>query len=146
MGQAGQTQTPSLKDRVAGIVDKIESGTVTVVKDVADTVTEPQSAMTGPAPVATETAPDATSTTVDESVIEQLKGFAAGDVELLRGQLEQVVTNFRSRVDSHEGLLGDLQTAVADVKTTVEALSEKVATHEGLISDIATALETLSKD
>lgn len=69
---------------------------------------------------------------VDVSAVEQVPT----DVSLLRAQLEQVVTNFRSRIDTHDGILKEITSGLAVVVSEVES-------HKSVIESLVKALEAL---
>jgi hypothetical protein len=105
MGQSGQVQEG------ASFVERIKSAAERIVN------TQPQSVIGSPAPeppVSTETAAEMAAGKVVPPV--------NADVALVRDQLEQVVTNFRQRIDAVEADVAAAKAQVAAHETTIEAL------------------------
>lgn len=139
MGQGGQVQSQSFSQRIKAAAERLVDGAEKVaapVEKVAETVLgEP----TNPAPVATvpdvsgkdvatapATAPAAPSDTAP----------AISDVGLLRDQLEQVVSNFRGRIDS---VVSD----VAGLVTRTSQDAERIASHESRLKAVEDGLEAM---
>lgn len=161
MGQGGQGQAGdpvSVTDRIASAAQRIvaaEKVTAEVATDVV-AITEGKTPPINPATTvnASATVPDvagkdvtamntlAPSDTAPGPVAEVHADFSA-DVALVRDQLGQVVTNFRSRIDSLASLSGDHDGVIKELATKVADLVKTAEDHSSQIEALVSALEAI---
>jgi hypothetical protein len=145
MGQGGQTQKQSTLQRIEEAAERLagEKKAPAPVPDVAGRdIPTPLGAVTLAAAPPAPPAPAQAPVVVGDGVAGQAAGTIS-DVGLLRDQLEQVVVNLRSRLDTHEKVLGDLNTMWQGAKTAVDKIAKQVESHEALINALVDALEAI---
>lgn len=135
----GQTQPKSVVQRIEEAAERRLQGKTEDVSVLATPVVTPTVPAVDGSDVATGTDTHI-STKLSAEVTPQETNTAEAapvtDISLLRDQLEQVVTNFRSRLDSHEGLITDLQSVYKTVTAEIED-------HKASIDALVTALESI---
>ena len=153
MGQGGQSsqggkpQGESLLDRIKDVVTAhvepapAETPAETSAAAPAVTVPDVSGADVGTAPATpAESAPAPAETPAAQ---ETPAAAPISDVTLIRDQLEQVVTNFRARLDGHDSVLADVEGTVKDLAATVETVKTAIEDHKTILDALVDAIELL---